>query len=370
MKKLNKNDYIVLENILLSNTMSKTELSKILNISIPGVFKIIKKLKEKNLVSDESELLTPKGGRPRETLKINKDYKKILGLFLNKNYIISSVAYLNGEIIEKRIRKRNNALVQTKFIKLIVDEIEYFIDKYGKDNIAGIGISIPGLIDDNKGLVKYSPLFKGQNLKISEYIEDTFNIPCTIDNDVRSVLKAEKIMGNLKNISNAFLVCINNDLDSSLLINDTIYSGVNFSAGQIKNILVNGKKLGEYCCFKSILNRINQKNKKDLENIDMQYIIEQANKNNKLYVDIMLDLAKNISLAISNICHILDIENILLSGSYINNNDIFVNAIIDNIKENTINNMNIFCSKLDDQEALASISIVIDNLFSKKKFII
>ncbi len=47
MKKLNHNDYIALNSILLSKEMSRAKLVDILGITAPAVFKIVKKLTEK-----------------------------------------------------------------------------------------------------------------------------------------------------------------------------------------------------------------------------------------------------------------------------------------------------------------------------------
>lgn len=374
MKKLNNNDYIALENILLGNNMSKTELSKILNISSPAVHKIIKKLNEKKLLSNETFLLKPKGGRPRSTIHINKKFKKLVGLFLNNNYIITTISYLDGEIIETKVRKRTYKLVQAQFIKMMVDEIEDVIDKYGSKDIAGIGISIPGLVDDVKGLVKFSPLFKSTNLKINEYIEDTFNIPCVIDNDVRSIMKAEKIMGCLKHTNNAILICLNTELGSSLIINNHIHSGINFAAGQFKNITITSNiSIGEYCSYNNIVDRINKKLKTELDNPEIEYIINEANKGNTAFKEVMEDIGQKIGIAINNICQVLDIGNIVLTGAYIEDNECLINKIHNTINEaNYFNNIkpNIIISKLkNESEALGSIALIMGNLFSGKKII-
>ena len=57
MKKLNLNDYITLEMISSSDTMSRIELSKILDVSPPAVSKIIRKLQAKKLLLNEDEVL-------------------------------------------------------------------------------------------------------------------------------------------------------------------------------------------------------------------------------------------------------------------------------------------------------------------------
>lgn len=107
MKKLNNNDYIALNNILLNSDMSRTELSHILEISPPAIFKIIKKLQEKNLVLETNEIMQVKGGRPRKLLLINKEYRLLIGVYLEIDSVITTISYLTGEIIETRKRKKH-----------------------------------------------------------------------------------------------------------------------------------------------------------------------------------------------------------------------------------------------------------------------
>ena len=104
MKKLNLNDYITLEMISSSDTMSRIELSKILDVSPPAVSKIIRKLQAKKLLLNEDEVLKSEGGRPRMAIKLNKEYKKIIGVNIALDYIDTTVTYLDGEIIETRRR--------------------------------------------------------------------------------------------------------------------------------------------------------------------------------------------------------------------------------------------------------------------------
>lgn len=75
-KKLNNNDYIALNNILLNSDMSRTELSHILEISPPAILKLSKITRE-NLVLETNEIMQVKGGRPRKLLLINKRIQAI-----------------------------------------------------------------------------------------------------------------------------------------------------------------------------------------------------------------------------------------------------------------------------------------------------
>lgn len=374
MKKLNHNDYIALNSILLTKNMSRAKLVDILDITAPAVFKIVRKLTDKKLIIPTETLLPSNGGRPRRVLTLNTNYKKIVGIFLSTDYISTTIANLDGEIIETRVRKRTYTMLQVKLIKMMVEEIEYVIENYGKENIAGIGLAIPGIIDSDNGIIKKSNIFKGENIRIEEYISDTFKIPCVVENDIRSMLQAEKLFGNLKNNNNAFFVFLQNGIGSALLINNQIHTGVNFGAGQLDNTYSNTEiTLGSYCENTNILDRLSNYKNIELEKIKICEIFKRANENIEPYRSVVVDMGQKIGLALSNVLKILDIGKILLAGKLLTNYPCMIDAIKEsveiNIDQTLYNNTDINFSSLNNIEACGALALVINNLFDGKKFI-
>lgn len=374
MKKLNHNDYIALNSILLSKEMSRAKLVDILGITAPAVFKIVKKLTEKKLILPSSQLLPSNGGRPRRVLILNNNYKKIVGIFLSNDYISTTIAKLDGEIIETRVRKRSYTMLQVKLIKMLVEEIEYVIEQYGKNNVAGIGLAIPGIIDPKAGIIKKSHIFKGENIRIEQYISDTFEIPCVIENDIRAMLHAEKLFGNLKEDKNAFFVFLQNGIGSSLLIDDQIHAGANFGAGQLDSTYSNTDiTLGSYCEDSNILDRLSHYKNVDTENITVCDIFKKANENIDPYKSLVVDMGQKIGLALSNVLKILDIGKILLAGKLLTNYPCMIDTIKEtveiNIDQSLYNNTDINFSNLENIEALGALALVINNLFEGKKLI-
>ena len=103
-KNLNNTDYQILENIIKNSKISRTDLSKFLELTPAAISKAIKKLITANLI-EEKNILSSTGGRPRIALKINKDYKKIIGINLGVGFIRIAVSNLDGEFLKVEERK-------------------------------------------------------------------------------------------------------------------------------------------------------------------------------------------------------------------------------------------------------------------------
>lgn len=65
-----------------------------------------------------------------------------------------------------------------------------------ENQICGIGIGVPRLLDNKAGISKFSPNFsKWENVHVSEWFESKLKIPTLIDNDVRMNLYGEWSFG-------------------------------------------------------------------------------------------------------------------------------------------------------------------------------
>ena len=115
-KNLNNTDYQILENIIKNSKISRTDLSKFLELTPAAISKAIKKLITANLI-EEKNILSSTGGRPRIALKINKDYKKIIGINLGVGFIRIAVSNLDGEFLKVEERKFSFK-TQEKVLKL------------------------------------------------------------------------------------------------------------------------------------------------------------------------------------------------------------------------------------------------------------
>ena len=169
MQKLNTTDYKVMEKIMKNSKISRTDLAKYLELTPAAISKIIKKLLSYNLIIEKNTLFST-GGRPRVTLAINSNYKKIIGVNLGAGFINIVESNLNGEIIG--ITERKFAFKgQEKVLELLDEELTKALSKYDKESVIGIGLATHGVVDRKKGTVIVSPHFKWKKLELRKELE-------------------------------------------------------------------------------------------------------------------------------------------------------------------------------------------------------
>ncbi|HSJ68256.1 MAG TPA: ROK family protein [Anditalea sp.] len=172
--------------------------------------------------------------------------KRILGIDIGGTKIHMGVVQ-NGELL-------NNCIIPTpsaSSMDQILSELVAAAESLMVENVAGIGVGVPGLVDEEKGMV-YSllniPSWKEVPLK--KHLEDHLNLPACIANDANSFAAGVKVYGQGGNYKNMLGLTLGTGLGTGIIIDNKIYSG-NFScAGEFGRIPYLGRTLEDYCSGK------------------------------------------------------------------------------------------------------------------------
>lgn len=104
-------------------------------------------------------------------------------------------------------------------------------------DIQGIGFGFPGQVDYKQGIVRNAPNIPGWvEVPIAKLIEDEFNIPTRVDNDVRCAALGELNYGAGKGCENLICITVGTGIGSGLIINGKLVRGASNAAGEIGHI--------------------------------------------------------------------------------------------------------------------------------------
>lgn len=121
-------------------------------------------------------------------------------------------------------------------IKQAIKDLMKETNTSSKD-IQGIGFDFPGQVDCKTGVVKNAPNIPGWvNVPIAQMIEEEFNIPTRIDNDVRCAALGELKFGAGRGCENFVCITVGTGIGSGLVINGKVVRGAANAAGEIGHI--------------------------------------------------------------------------------------------------------------------------------------
>ena len=322
IKETNRKKIIKL--LLEKNEITKLDISRELDISITTVSTNVSELKEEGIVEDVRSLEST-GGRKAMAIKLNENSRFSLGVALTPAHVKISLVNLKKHEVESiRIRHNNENI---EYIVLVVKEnIEKILAKHNVniEELLGIGISIPGTVDSQKGIIKYCYLLGAKDFNIKEKFE-YLNVPIYVDNEANLSAYYEYL--NKKDVlDNLLYVSITDGLGLGIIINGKIYRGSNNASGEMGHIKIsiNGKKckcgargcLEVYASKNSILeafNEVSLEKISDIEEFEFFY-----NKNDEVAEKVIREYLNILGIGISNLTMLLDPNSVVLGGD-INN---------------------------------------------------
>jgi glucokinase len=130
----------------------------------------------------------------------------------------------------------------------IIDDLNFLIKKFREEKISFIGIGVPALVDAEKGIVYHATNIPSwEKVHLKEQIEKENKIPVYIDNDANCFVMGEKFFGEAKNYKNVVGLIIGTGLGSGLILNNNLYRGRNYGAGEFGMISYLEHNYEYYC---------------------------------------------------------------------------------------------------------------------------
>lgn len=224
------------------------------------------------------------------------------------------------------------------------DSIESFIDIVGKiydeykNEIAGMPISMPGILDSEKGYAYTGGSLKYNNEKeIVKILEKRCPTKITIENDGKCAALAEAWKGSLKDFNDGIVIVLGTGVGGGILKDKKIYKGNNFFAGEFSFISANiydpendENYWGTLNGSKRLLSAAAKIKNIPMQELDGYKLFEYANAGDEDIIKVLDNFTYKLAVQIFNLQCILDPEIFAIGGG-ISNQDILINYIKKNV---------------------------------------
>ncbi len=241
VKKKNRNE--VFRYMCRQGTVSNPDISYNLKMSLPTVTQITKELIEKGLIEENGELEST-GGRRAKALSVVVNVKLAVGLDITKNHITLVLTNIVGEIL-KCERIYQPYVPEDAYYRRVNEKLELFLDEgdVDRDKILGVGISFPGIIDFDRGLITYSHIL-GMELLPFDSISRFFPYPCFFLNDANAGAYAEGF--HEEETEPFFYMSLSNTVGGAFFSRNGLMQGKHFRCGEVGHMTIVAD--GE-CCY-------------------------------------------------------------------------------------------------------------------------
>lgn len=292
-------------------------------------------------------------------------------------------------IVEKWDIKTDTTDHGSKILPSMLLSIESYLkkNKVNIEDLAGIGIGSPGIVDSYNGTVygAYNLNWK-EKTNVKYYFKKNLDLRVEIDNDANVATLGEQMKGSGNKQSNLVFITLGTGVGGGLVINGNLVRGNNYSAGEIGHITVDPDGLrctcGKFGCLETVASATGlvslAKNnlKENTEYSSLKKLIEDRlqitakdifdfAKKNDPYAEYILDRFGNyLGLACSHLANTLNPSQIIIGGGVSNAGSIIINTIqpyfdrysLPNIKNNT----SISLATLGNESGVIGASFLLD----------
>ena len=229
------NRQIVLNYVRERGPISRAEIAQETALQRSTVSLIVDELKSGGLIEEVSGEST--GGRPPILLSLRASDAVAIGVDLTTIRTIVATSDLAGRVLEQEEFPTDPEARRT--ISRIIDSARRFICK-NKGTIEGIGVSLPGLVDQETGTVNFIPHFKWRDLEIAEEIKAAVGLAVTADNDANAAALAELWFGRpeIREVRDFIMVLIEEGVGTGIVFDGQVYRGNSGAAGEFGHMAI------------------------------------------------------------------------------------------------------------------------------------
>ena len=311
VKKLNKNRIFRL--IYNSDKISRQEIADQLGLSLPTVNQNLKMLMEDGLIEYVGNF-TSTGGRRAQAITINNNARKAISVNIKTDYINVDVVGLKGQIIYSMAVKAHFSK-SSAYIEKLTDVVRHAVDYVGADadDILGVGITVPGILDDEKQILISAPPLKAKNYDFTKLIS-AIDYPVVVMNDARAEAYADHWF-NGKSEDEKIYIMLGEGVGGAYINASAIRNGVHNRGGEFGHMVIHpgGKQClcGKKGCLEAYVSEKVLSSELDMTLDNFFELAVQGNKNNSNVLDEYMD---NLALGINNIYTMMDCD-IVLGGT-------------------------------------------------------
>lgn len=272
--------------------------------------------------------------------------RKILGIDIGGTNIRGAIVNENGKVTN---REKISSDAKEGIGKL-VKNLTGFIELFNIHKPDAVGIGVPGIIDQKKGILTQAPNIKGvENFPVYSELNKKIKIPFIIENDANCAALGEFWKGAGKNSNSIVMLTIGTGLGGGIILNGDLWRGEDGMGGEVGHIIVNPKGpecncgsngcLESYVSAEALKREINSHEtlKKLLAktpiNDKPENLMKLALNGNKMAHEIWKEMGRWLGIGIVTITNLLNVETVIIGGGISNGWSLFINETLSEIKK-------------------------------------
>ncbi|MDO5022533.1 MAG: ROK family glucokinase [Eubacteriales bacterium] len=223
------------------------------------------------------------------------------------------------------------------------------------DDVACIGVGIPGIADNEKGDVIFCTNLFWKDEPLRRELQKHINKPIWIENDATVAGFAENAIGVSRGCKSSVFLTIGTGLGGGIVIDGKPWTGAHGVASELGHLtmVIDGEPctcgkdgcMERYCSATALIRMgkemciahpdcdVNKRINGKLENLNAKIIIDSAKDGDSMSLMLFNRYTRYLALALNTIVSFLDPEMIVLGGGVSHAGEFLLNSIVEKIPQ-------------------------------------
>lgn len=279
--------------------------------------------------------------------------KKVFGVDIGGTTVKMGLFTSEGELLDKweiTTRKEDNGV---HILPDIAASIKERMDKEGltSGDVEGLGISVPGPVDD-KGIVHKCVNLGWGQFDIDEEMKKHIDLPVFAGNDANAAALGEAWKGGGKGCINVVVVTLGTGVGGGIIVNGKILSGSHGSGGEIGHIHMDDNEtekcgcgkcgcLEQYASATGIARLAKRKMEKDdrpsamrdAKSLNAKVVFDAAKAGDEMAIEVTEEFGEILGKGLANVADVINPELFVIGGGVSKAGQIVIDLIKKNYKK-------------------------------------
>jgi N-acetylglucosamine repressor len=385
---------LVLRYIHNEAPVSRAKIAHDTGLNKSTVSSLVEELLERRLIH-EIGTNSVGTGRPATLLEVNPQAGGIIGAELGVDFVTVALTDFTGSILWRQSENieptDSQENILSKLIKLTDQAIEI-----GKDHNLhplGIGLSVPGTVDLEEGVLVFAPNLQWRNVPLRGIFSEHTGANVYIENDANAAAIAEHLFGAARKSDDFIFVVVGIGIGGGLFLNGNLYRGKDGFAGEVGHTPIVAEPYQALChcgnrgCWEtyanqhSVIRRVQARLDAKRESMIPSLLAEQnvplsisiikqaADACDAVALESLAETGTALGLGFASLIDVFNPEKIILGGPLSILGVYLLPAIIETATRHSLSgatpNVEILLSSFEtDAVLLGAISIVVDDILS------
>ena len=382
----------ILQNLYFQGPQTNTEICDTFNISSPTSIRLLNQLIEENWIKKDGHGKSA-GGRKPDLYKLKEKSFYVVGIQVERFKIKMALFDNNNnkmaeyEDIPFQIEGEEGSMVDHLF-----ETTNNLINESGidRENLLGIGISMPGLVSSREGKNFTYFLKEEESESLEQVLQRKFEKPVYILNDAKSACVAEYAFGLASQKKNVLVISMDWGIGLGIIIEGKVHQGSSGFAGEFGHIPLIDDGLLCHCgkrgCLETVASGmalarmakegikagessiLSKFSEKEIERLQPQTVIDAANRGDQFAINILSEVGINLGKGIAILIQIFNPELVILEGKFADAKQFITTPIQQSINTYCMAQLRekttVSLSTLGDNSVLlGSVATVMENIF-------